>query len=229
MKMEDISRAAIEFGNGAGERLQTLLGRVPDPQEFMAFYGTASATICGNALSEIVAAAGKDTGAQWLGEVLAIIQLTARRNGADIILAGGITLKTVSSAMGKQLLLAETPPPPALETNICQCQISDGTCRSCERELDRAVDRFTGLIKNTVDASHEASHSKVCKVCKIRLIDSVLARSIRKNSHSFGDRLPAAIEIFTAVVLPQLKGLTPEVSFDETLKAVNEAAATIKK
>ena len=78
MKMEDISRAAIEFGNEAGERLQTLLGRVPDPQEFMAFYGTASGTICGNALSEIVKAAGKEIGAQWLMETLGLIQLTAR-------------------------------------------------------------------------------------------------------------------------------------------------------
>src|SRR6185436_13485990 len=62
MKMEDISRAAIEFGNEAGERLQTLLGRVPDPQEFMTFYAMACATICGNALSEIVTAAGKESG-----------------------------------------------------------------------------------------------------------------------------------------------------------------------
>ena len=228
MKMEDISRAAIEFGNEAGERLQTLLGRVPDPQEFMAFYGTASGTICGNALSEIVKAAGKEIGAQWLMETLGLIQLTARRNGADIVIAGGLSLKTVSSPMGKQQA-APAPPPPILESNVCQCQILDGTCRSCERELDRTVERFTNLIKNTVDASHEAGHSKICKVCKIRLVDGVLARSIRKNAPSFGDRLPAAIEIFTAVVLQQLKGLMPEVSFDETLKAVNDAVAMIKK
>ena len=129
MKMEDISRAAIEFGNEAGERLQTLLGRVPDPQEFMAFYGTASGTICGNALSEIVKAAGKEIGAQWLMETLGLIQLTARRNGADIVISGGLSLKTVSSPMGKQQA-APAPPPPILESNVCQCQILDGTCRS---------------------------------------------------------------------------------------------------
>src|SRR3990170_8786186 len=102
MNIQDISAAGIEYGSEAGARLQALLGRLPSPQEFMAFYGTSAGTIAGNALSEIVRAAGKETGAQWLMEVLGIIQLTARRNGADIILAGGVSLKTVASAASKQ-------------------------------------------------------------------------------------------------------------------------------
>lgn len=228
MNLEDISRAGVEFGSEAGARLQSLLERVPTPQEFMAFYGTACATICGNALSEIVNGSSKETGAQWLGEVLGLIQMTARSNGSDIVLAGGITLKSVASTMSKQ----STPPPavPApLDTNVCQCEISDGTCRSCERELDRSIDRFTNLIKNAVDISREVSQSKVCQACKIRLVDGILAKSIRKNSPSFGDRLPAAVEIFVAVVNPQIKVMFPEVSWDETMKAVNEVAASIKK
>jgi hypothetical protein len=233
MNMEDVSRAGVEFGNGAGERLQTMLGRLPSPQEFMLFYGTAAASISGNALSEIVKAAGKETGAQWLTEVLGMIQLTARGNGADIVLAGGITLKTVASTMSKQPAAPPAPPaPPAsLTGNICPCEISkqDGTCRSCEREIDRSIDRFTSLIKNAVDISREAERTKVCPVCKIRLFDGLLAKSIRKNASSFGDRLSAALEIFMAVVMPQLKAMMPEASLDETLKAVSETAATIKK
>lgn len=228
MSIEQVSQAAMEFGNEAGERLQAILGRVPDPQEFMTFYGAACATVCGNALSEIVSAAGKETGAQWLGEVLGMIQLTARRNGSDIVLSGGVTIKTVPSAMGKQKA-ALTPPPPALETNVCQCQISEGTCRSCERELDRSIDRFTNLIKNAIDISKDSGTAKVCGVCKIKMVDAVLAKSIRKNAASMGDRLPAAIEIFMAVVSPQLKAMMPEVSWEETFKAVGEVAATIKK
>lgn len=228
MNIEQVSQAGMDFGNEAGERLQTLLGRVPDPQEFMTFYAMACATVCGNALSEIVTAAGKDAGAQWLGEVLGLVQLTARRNGADIVLAGGITLKTVPSAMGKPQD-APKPPPPALETNVCQCEISDGTCRSCERELDRSIDRFTSLIRSAIDISKDSERSKICKVCRIKLVDAVLARSIRKNASNFGDRLPAAIEIFMAVVTPQLKMMMPEVSWDETMKAVSETAASIKK
>ena len=84
MNIEQVSQAAMEFGNEAGERLQSLLGRVPDPQEFMTFYAMACATICGNALSEIVTAAGKETGAQWLSEVLGMVQLTARRNARPV-------------------------------------------------------------------------------------------------------------------------------------------------
>lgn len=229
MNIEQVSQAGMEFGNEAGERLQSLLGRVPDPQEFMTFYAMSCATICGNALSEIVSAAGKDHGAQWLSEVLGLIQLTARRNGADIVLSGGITLKTVPSAMGKQQQTTPTPPPPALETNVCQCEISAGTCHSCERELDRAIDRFTGLIRNAIDISKDGERSKLCKVCKIKLVDAVLARSIRKNASGFGDRLPAAIEIFMAVVTPQLKMMMPEVSWEDTLKAVSEAAASFKR
>lgn len=228
MNMEDISRAGVEFGNEAGARLQSILERVPTPQEFMAFYGTSCATICGNALSEIVVGSGKENGAQWLGEVLGIVQLTARANGSDIVLAGGITLKTVPSTMPKQAPVAP-PPPPALDTNICQCEITDGSCRSCERELDRSVDRFTGLIRSAVDISKEVGQSKVCDVCKSRLIDLVLAKSIRKSASSFGDRLAAALEIFIAVVMPQLKSMMPEVSWDETLKAVSDTAASIQK
>jgi hypothetical protein len=228
MNIEQVSQAAMEFGNEAGERLQSLLGRVPDPQEFMTFYAMSCATICGNALSEIVTAAGKETGAQWLSEVLGMVQLTARRNGADIVLAGGVTLKTVPSTMSKQQA-AQKPPPPALETNVCQCEISGGTCHSCERELDRSIDRFTGLIRSAIDISKDGERSKICKVCKIKLVDAVLARSIRKNASGFGDRLPAAIEIFMAVVVPQIKMIMPEVSWEDTLKAVGEAASSIKR
>jgi hypothetical protein len=227
MNQEEIARAGVEFGNEAGARLQTLLGRVPDPQEFMAFYGTAAGTISGNALSEIIQGAGKEVGAQWLGEVLGIIQLTARRNGAEIILAGGISLKTVAATGAKQTM--PPSPPPALDTNICPCEISDGTCRSCDRELDRSIDRFTGLIRSSVDISTEAQKSKVCLVCKNRLVDGVLARSIRKNAASFGENLPAALEIFMAMVTPQIKAMMPEVGWDETMKAVSEVAASIKK
>ena len=159
MKMEDISRAAIEFGNEAGERLQTLLGRVPDPQEFMAFYGTASGTICGNALSEIVKAAGKEIGAQWLMETLGLIQLTARRNGADIVISGGLSLKTVSSPMGKQQ--AAPAPPPVLESNVCQCQISDGTCRSCERVRRSGLRPFESRLTRRSNVSGSCSTSSV--------------------------------------------------------------------
>lgn len=228
MNLEDISRAGVEFGNEAGARLQSLLERIPTPQEFMAFYGTSCATICGNALSEIVGASGKENGAQWLGEVLGIVQLTARGNGSDIVLAGGITLKTVPSTMSKQAPAAP-PSPPALGTNICQCEITDGSCRSCERDLDRSVDRFTGLIRNAVDISREVGQSKVCDVCKSRLIDLVLAKSIRKSAPSFGDRLAPALEIFIAVVMPQLKSMMPEVTWDETLKAVSDTVASIEK
>lgn len=228
MNIEQVSQEAMEFGNGAGQRLQELLGRVPDPQEFMTFYGAACATICGNALSEISTAGGKEAGARWLSEVLGLIQLTARRNGADIVLSGGITLKTVPSTIGKQNT-APMPPPPALETNVCQCQISDGTCRSCERELDRSIDRFASLIRNAIDISKETGSSNLCKACKIRIVDGVLARSIRKNAVAFGDRLPAALEIFMAVVTPQLKAMMPEVSWEETMKAVTEAATTLNK
>jgi len=228
MNMEEISQAGIEFGSEAGARLQSLLGRLPTPQEFMTFYGTASGTISGNALSEIVENGGKETGAQWLGEVLGIVQLTARRNGADIVLSGGITLKTVASTMSKQAPVA--PPPPApLDSNICPCEISDGSCRSCERELDRSIDRFTSLIRNAVDISREVGQSKICGACRSRLMDGILARSIRKNSPSLGDRLPAAIEIFMAVVTPQIKSMMPEVAWDETMKAVNDVALSIKK
>jgi hypothetical protein len=227
MKQEDIALAGVEFGNEVGARLQALLGRLPDPQEFMAFYATIAGTVAGNAMSEIVHAAGKETGAQWLGEVLGIIQITARRNGADIILAGGISLKTVPSTGAKQL--AAPSPPPPLDSNICPCEISDKSCRSCERELDRSVDRFTTIIRNAVDISREVEQSKVCLVCKKRLVDGVLANSIRKNAVSFGDRLPAALEIFMAVVIPQLKTMMPEVVWDETMKAVSEVAASVKK
>jgi hypothetical protein len=225
MNMEEISRAGVDFGSEAGARLQSMLGRLPDPQEFMAFYGTAAGTVTGNALSEIVQAAGKEIGAQWLGEVLGIIQLTARRNGADIILAGGVSLKTVPSTIAKQPL----PPPPSLDTNVCPCEISEGGCRSCERELDRSIDRFTSLIRGAVDISQEVDRSKVCPACKKRLVDGVLARSIRKNAPSLGDRLPAALEIFMAVVTPQIKSMMPEVTWDETMKAVGDVAASIKK
>lgn len=228
MDQEQIARAGVEFGSEAGARLQTLLGRAPDPQEFMAFYGTAAGTVTGNALSEVVEGAGKEIGAQWLGEVLGIVQLTARRNGADIILAGGITLKTVAATSNKQPATLP-PPPPALDSNICPCEISDGNCRSCERELDRSIDRFTGLIRSAVDISTEVSKGKVCQVCKSRLIDGILARSIRKNAASFGEHLPAALEIFMAVVTPQIKAMMPGVGWDETMKAVSEVAASIKK
>jgi hypothetical protein len=227
MNMEEISRAGVDFGSEAGARLQSMLGRLPDPQEFMAFYGTAAGTVTGNALSEIVQAAGKEIGAQWLGEVLGIIQLTARRNGADIILAGGISLKTVPSTIAKQEPSA--PPPSPLDSNICPCEISDGSCRSCDRELDRSIDRFTGLIRGAVDISRGVEQSKVCQICKKRLVDGILARSIRKNASSFGDRLSAALEIFMAVVTPQIKSMMPEVTWDETMKAVSETAASIKK
>jgi len=231
MNIEEVSAAGVEFGNEAGARLQSLLGRLPTPQEFMAFYGTSCATICGNALSEIVNASDRENGAQWLMEVLGIVQLTARGNGSDIVLAGGITLKSVPSAMSKPGSgpPPAPPPPPALDTNICPCEISDGNCRACERELDRSVDLFTGLLRSAVDLSKEVSKSKVCNVCKIRLVDGILARSIRKNSSSFGDRLGPAIEIFVAVVNPQLKAAMPEVAWEETMKAVGEVAATVKK
>lgn len=230
MNIEEVSAAGVEFGNEAGARLQSLLGRLPTPQEFMAFYGTSCSTICGNALAEIVLGSDKETGALWLTEVLGIIQLTARGNGSDIVIAGGITLKSVPSAMVKQAAESHPPPtPPALDTNVCPCEISDGNCRVCERELDRSVDRFTSLLRSAVDISKEVSQSKVCKVCKIRLVDGILARSIRKNSPSFGDRLGPAIEIFVAVVNPQLKATMPEVVWDETIKAVGEVAASIKK
>lgn len=228
MNIEEVSRAGVEFGNETGARLQSLLGRLPTPQEFMAFYGTAAGTICGNALSEIAVAAGKETGAQWLGEVLGIVQLTARRNGADIVLAGGVTLKTVASTISKQAP-SSPPPPTPLDSNICPCEIRDGGCRSCERGLDSSISRFTNLIANAVDISREVGQSKVCGICKVRLVDGVLARSIRKNFSSFGDRLPAALEIFMAVVTPQIKAMMPEVSWDETMKAVTDVAASIKK
>jgi hypothetical protein len=227
MNIEDISRAGVEFGNEAGARLQSMLGRLPSPQEFMAFYGTSSGTIAGNALSETVRAAGKEVGAQWLGEVLAIVQITARRNGADIVLAGGVSLKTVVSAASKQN--PAPPPPPPLDSTVCPCEISDGNCRSCEYELDRSIDRFTNLIRSAVDVSRESDKSKVCKACRKRLVDGILARSIRKNAHLLGDRLSAALEIFVAVVTPQIKSMMPEVSWDETTKAVSETAASIKK
>lgn len=229
MNIEEVSAAGVEFGNEAGARLQSMLGRLPTPQEFMAFYGTSCATICGNALSEIVQGSDKETGAQWLGEVLGIIQLTARGNGSDIVLAGGITLKSVPSAMSRQSAPPTPAAPPALDTNVCPCEISDGNCRTCERELDRSVDRFTSLLRSAVDISKEVSQSKVCRVCKIRLVDGILAKSIRKNAPSFGDRLGPAIEIFVAVVNPQLKGTMPEVAWEETMKAVGEVAASIKK
>lgn len=226
MNQEEVARAGVEFGNEAGARLQALLGRVPDPQEFMAFYGTAAGSITGNALSEIVQGAGKEVGAQWLGEVLGITQLTARRNGAEIILSGGITLKTMAATGAKQ---APLPPPPALDTNICPCEISGGTCRSCEREIDNSIDRFTSLIRTAVHISTEVSKTKICQVCKSRLVDGILARSIRKNAASFGEHLPAALEIFMAVVTPQIKAMMPEVSWDETMKSISEVAASIKK
>lgn len=229
MNIEEVSAAGVEFGNEAGARLQSLLGRLPTPQEFMAFYGTACATICGNALSEIVNASDRENGAQWLMEVLGIVQLTARGNGSDIVLAGGITLKSVPSTMSRPGSAPPPPPPPALDTNVCPCEISDGNCRACERELDRSTDRFTSLLRSAVDISREVSQSKVCKVCKIRLVDGILARSIRKNAPSFGDRLGPAVEIFIAVVNPQLKGTMPEVVWEETMKAVGEVAASIKK
>jgi len=228
MSMEEITGTGVTIGNEVGARLQELLGRLPDPQEFMAFYGAVAGTVAGNALSEIVNAAGKEIGAQWLGEVLGILQLTARRNGADIVLAGGISLKTVQSTSAKPT--ASAPPAPSpLETNICACQISDGSCRVCEREIDRSIDRFTSLIRSAVDTSKEVGQSKVCATCRKSMIDGLLARSIRKNAPSLGDRLPAALEIFVAVVVPQLKGMMPEVTWDESMKAVNDMAATIKK
>lgn len=224
--MEEIASFAATIGNEVGARLQEMLGRLPDPQEFMAFYGTVAGTVAGNALSEIVPAAGKVIGAQWLGEVLAILQLTARRNGADIILTGGISLKTMAATGPKQ---PSAPPPASLSTNICSCEIADGSCRACEREIDRSIDRFTSLIKGAVDTSMEAGQSKVCATCKKSMVDGILARSIRKNAPSLGDRLPAALEIFVAVVMPQIKAMMPEVSWDETMKAVSEAAASLKK
>lgn len=227
MNMEEVARAAVISGNEIGARLHALLGRLPSPQEFMAFYGTVAGTVAGNALSEIVQAAGKETGAQWLGEVLGIIQVTARRNGADIVLTGSVSLKTVPST-GAAQPLAAPPTPPPLDSNVCPCEIADGGCRSCERELDRSIDRFTSLIKSAVDISREVEKSKVCEVCKKRLIDAVLARSIRRNAASLGDRLPASLEIFMAVVTPQLKNMLPDVTLDETMKVVGEIAAALK-
>lgn len=223
--MEEIASFAATIGNEVGARLQEMLGRLPDPQEFMAFYATVAGTVAGNALSEIVNAAGKETGAQWLGEVLAILQLTARRNGADIILTGGISLKTMAAAGPKQ---PSASPPPSLDTNICPCEISAGTCRVCEREIDDSIDRFTSLIRTAVHISTQVSKAKICQVCKSRLVDGILARSIRKNAASW-ENLPAMLEIFVAVAMPQLKGMMPGASWDETMKAVSEVAVTIKK
>lgn len=227
MNLEEIARAGVASGNEIGARLHAMLGRLPNPQEFMAFYGTVAGTVAGNALSEIVRAAGKETGAQWLGEVLGIVQVTARRNGADIILAGGLTIKTVASP-GATQPAAQIPSSPPLENNICPCEISEGSCRACERELDRSIDRFIGLIKSSVDISREVEKSKICEACRNRMLDAVLARSIRKNAVSFGDRLPAALEIFMASVTPQIKNMMPEVTLDETLKVVGEIASTLK-
>jgi len=225
--MEFISREAVQFGSEAGARLQTLLGRVPTPQEFMAFYGLSAGTVVGNALSEIVLSAGKEQGAQWLGEVLGLVQVTARGNGADIILSGEITLKAMASTRTPSPLAA--PPPPALNTNVCPCKIENGTCRECDRDLERRVDKYAALVRDLVDTSHSEAKSNPCHPCKVRLIDGVVARVIRRQGSSLGDRLGPAFEILLAVITPQMKASLPEVDWTETGKATEELALLLRK
>lgn len=228
MNVEDVARAGADFGNLAGERLHSVLGgRLPTPQEYMAFYGAAAGTVAGNALSEIVSGAGKEIAAQWLGEVLAILQMTARRNGADIILSGGVSLKSMASTKG-----APAPQEPAekpLDKNICPCEIHSGRCMDCERELGRTIDRFAGLLKSLVVETVPASDVKVCQVCKTQLIDALLADAVRKHAPSFGERLGPSIEIFLAVILPQLKAAMPSVNWAKTLEAVSSQAKAAQK
>lgn len=227
ISMDQVSQAGVQFGAEAGARLQTFLGRVPNPQEFMAFYGISAGTIIGNALSEIILNAGKEQAAQWLAEVLGIVQITARGNGADIILAGGISLKTMASSRTPAPGLA--PPAPALDTNVCPCKIENGTCRECERILERNAGRYASLVRDVVDVSRDASQTKECKPCKIKLLDGVIAKIIRREAESLGDRLGAAFEILLAVITPQMKAALPEMEWPQTSKATEDVALLLQK
>lgn len=229
MNIDEVARHGAEFGQLAGERLHSILGRLPSPQEYMAFYGASAGTISGNALSEIVRNAGKEIGAQWLGEVLGTIQIVARQAGADIVLGGGISIKSMPT-----LRPAAGPPaaPPASEAapqNACECETVSGKCWTCERELERRIDRFALLLKNLVVDTASAVDSPVCPICKEAVLDGLLAACIKKHAPSFGNRLGAAVEIFLAVVMPQVKAASPGIQWTKTMEAVSEQASAAQR